>query len=165
MIRIEVSNNMPALKRRLRRLARNIQALDGRTGRQIYDRRRYLAQRALRRLTQQPGPPRYPIRWKSRRQRRAFFATKGFGRGIPTRRTGGLVAGWQVRYSKQGQLHTLTLANPVPSMQFVQGQAQQPFHKDTGWARWDTETGQFVKESSDAVVQGFFAECEWVMRT
>ena len=36
-----------------------------------------------------PAPePTYPIQWDSERQRRAFFATDGFGRGIPTERTG-----------------------------------------------------------------------------
>jgi hypothetical protein len=42
-----------------------------------------------------PGPVKYPIRWTSERQRRAFFATNGFGRGIPTKRTGD-VARWGV---------------------------------------------------------------------
>jgi len=42
-----------------------------------------------------PGPVKYPIRWTSERQRRAFFATRGFGRGIPTKRTGD-VARWGV---------------------------------------------------------------------
>src|SRR5690606_2623187 len=47
-------------------------------------------------LTATPGPPQYPIRWKSERQRRAFFATNGFGRGIPTQRTGAIQEAWSV---------------------------------------------------------------------
>ena len=30
----------------------------------------------------------YPVTWDSERQRRAFFATNGFGKGIPYKRTG-----------------------------------------------------------------------------
>jgi hypothetical protein len=30
-----------------------------------------------------PGPVVYPIEWASERQRAAFFATNGFGHGIP----------------------------------------------------------------------------------
>lgn len=32
--------------------------------------------------------PTHPIHWDSERQRRAYFATDGFGRGIPSSRTG-----------------------------------------------------------------------------
>ena len=32
-------------------------------------------------------PVQYPIRWDSERQRHAFFATNGFGHGIPYKRT------------------------------------------------------------------------------
>lgn len=39
------------------------------------------------RLSQEGKPVRYPIDWDSERQRRAFFATNGFGKGIPYRRT------------------------------------------------------------------------------
>ncbi len=41
-------------------------------------------------ITKNPGPPKYPIRWKSEKQRRAFFATDGFGKGIPYKRIGKL---------------------------------------------------------------------------
>lgn len=33
-------------------------------------------------------PVQYPIRWDSLKQQRAFFATNGFGHGIPYKRTG-----------------------------------------------------------------------------
>ncbi len=39
-------------------------------------------------------PVSYPIQWDSEKQRRAFFATNGFGNGIPYSRTGDLA--WTV---------------------------------------------------------------------
>lgn len=43
----------------------------------------------------EPGKPiTYPVQWDSEKQRRAFFATNGFGAGIPYKRTGAYVAGW-----------------------------------------------------------------------
>ena len=38
----------------------------------------------------------YPVKWDNERQRRAFFASKGFSRGIPTGRSGGYQRGWDV---------------------------------------------------------------------
>jgi hypothetical protein len=115
----------------------------------------------LQRLQAEPGKPQYPIRWTSERQRRAFFATKGFGRGIPTRRTHALSRGWDVYVNieqvsrieayKVALLEFLTrltggtaptpppaavivsVDNPVAYEQYVTGIHQQGFHQDTGW--------------------------------
>lgn len=38
----------------------------------------------------------YPIHWASRKQQQAFFASNGFGGGIPYKRTGGYARGWKV---------------------------------------------------------------------
>lgn len=47
-------------------------------------------------LMQEEGKPvTYPIKWDSDRQRKAFFASDGFGGGIPHVRTGAYVQGWQ----------------------------------------------------------------------
>ncbi len=43
-----------------------------------------------------PGKmPTYPIKWDSAKQRQAFFATNGFGGGIPHVRKGLAIAGWK----------------------------------------------------------------------
>lgn len=60
--------------------------------RQIYD----MMIRARSRLRAPAPRPTYPITWDSDKQRRAFFATDGFGHGIPYRRTGRYEAGWDV---------------------------------------------------------------------
>jgi hypothetical protein len=52
---------------------------------------------------QEPAPePTYPINWDSPKQRAAFFATNGFGGGIPHVRTGRYVGGWKSSPIKNG---------------------------------------------------------------
>jgi hypothetical protein len=115
----------------------------------------------LAQLQQEPGSPKYPIRWTSERQRRAFFATDGFGRGIPTKRSHALSQAWQVIVNVEQitrfQVFTNSLiaflaqfkiteaptpppptiivdvSNPVSYERYVEGENQQGFHKDTGW--------------------------------
>ena len=51
----------------------------------------------LRQGMQEPGDvQKHPIQWDSAKQRRAFFASDGFGGGIPHVRTGAYQAGWHV---------------------------------------------------------------------
>ena len=130
-----------------------------------------------------PGPVHYPIRWTSERQRRAFFASDGFGRGIPTKRTG-LVARWDVHVDYdaletmrswlfQLQVFLATLAhkarstlgsspkdiiliaitNTIPYQRYVTGENQQGFHRDTGWVYAPTEIDSAVQE-----VEGILTE-------
>ena len=81
----------------------------------------------------EPGPPRYPIRWKSRRQQRAYFATNGFGKGIPYQRTGGLNEAWNVKFSFDADGGDFLIENTSDVATYVIGENQQPFHADTGW--------------------------------
>jgi hypothetical protein len=53
-------------------------------------------QRARARVVRYPPPPRR-VRWDSERQKRAYFATDGFGGGIPYRRTGTYGRSWIIR--------------------------------------------------------------------
>jgi hypothetical protein len=115
----------------------------------------------LAQLQQEPGPPKYPIRWTTERQRRAFFATNGFGRGIPTKRTHAISQAWQVTINVEQitrfQVFTNNLiaflarfkvsdaptpplptvivdvSNPVSYTRYVEGENQQGYHKNTGW--------------------------------
>lgn len=88
-----------------------------------------------------PGPVRLPIQWTSEKQRRAFFATKGFGKGIPYRRRQGnnsLLGQWRVRkYVSQGG-NLLTATNESEVYQYVIETPERPgawqrFHRNTGW--------------------------------
>jgi hypothetical protein len=52
---------------------------------------------------QVPGKPiTYPVQWDSAKQRRAFFATDGFGGGIPHVRKGFYVSQWQATTIRGG---------------------------------------------------------------
>src|SRR5690348_12561843 len=54
---------------------------------------------ALNELAHEPGKVKYPIEWESEKQRRAFFATNGFGRGIGAERTHDLSQSWGIAKS------------------------------------------------------------------
>lgn len=57
----------------------------------------YLRMLRIKTRLSQPAPkPDHPIQWESEKQKRAFFATDGFGGGIPTRRTGRNIRGWNL---------------------------------------------------------------------
>lgn len=93
----------------------------------------------------------FGIQWKSRKQQQAYFASKGFGRGIPTQRTGGLRYGWHYETRSSETSISVKIYNTAQSQewrgginvglifneQFVTGIYQQPFHKFTGWPRSD----------------------------
>ena len=115
-----------------------------------------LAGRSLSRLKTIPGKPHYPIRWTSERQRRAYFATNGFGRGIPSTRTGGIVGDWQAEFNQSDYGGILALVNMNPAAQYLQGDRAQGFHKDTGWVQLDDVTDDAYKEMGDVAVFTFY---------
>lgn len=82
----------------------------------------------------------YPIHWKSAKQRRAFFATNGFGRGIPTPRTHALSNGWQTDITPLADGGDLTVYNSAPEAGFVYGDFDTPrqpmFDGGTGGINW-----------------------------
>lgn len=83
-----------------------------------------------------PGPVAYPIEWTTDRQRRAFFATDGFGAGIPTKRSTQLETSWVVIVSYQMRTNLITLRNPKSYAKYVYpGSRQQRFHARTGWGK------------------------------
>ena len=81
------------------------------------------------RLAFDPGPVQYPIEWTSEKQRRAYFATDGFGAGIPYVRTFGLQRRWHVEVLND----TIAIYNDSDIAIYVIGDRQQKFHKNTGW--------------------------------
>jgi len=98
-------------------------------------------------LGQQPGPtgtPERKIEWTTRRQQNAYFASNGFGAGIPYKRSGGLAAAWITKTESTNDWFKFRIYNPLPSARFVYGSLalsdvsraarfQQRFHKITGW--------------------------------
>lgn len=111
-----------------------------------------LRSRILKDARQQPNRPRYPIRWQSDKQRRAFFASRGFGNGIPYARTGGLARSMDVVVSVDPAGGTITLSNSAAAAPFVVGTRQQIFHRDTGWRTLEA-IGKAHQEEAQTVVQ------------
>lgn len=68
-------------------------------------------------MQQEGAPSTSPVQWDSERQRRAFFATNGFGGGIPTVRTGEYQAGWKIEPLPNGA----RFYNDSPGNQHISG--------------------------------------------
>jgi hypothetical protein len=91
-----------------------------------------------RKLAQEAPPVKRPIEWTSEKQRRAYFATNGFGSGIPYRRTGKLNRAWVTSATPTGNGAVIVLSNEAPIAKYVYGmfgapKPQQGFHRNTGW--------------------------------
>jgi len=85
--------------------------------------------------------PSYPIPWQSEKQRKAYFATKGFGRGIPSKRTG-KVRAWKARFVKRGGSYVIEAVNPVSYARYVYGPQQQRMHA----GRWPDKDKALLDE-------------------
>lgn len=83
--------------------------------------RMYDAAVAIRHEMKRPGAkPSGPIQWDSPKQRQAFFASEGFGAGIPTKRNSEYIRGWQVIRSENGY----DVGNPLAHAKFIGGTAR-----------------------------------------
>lgn len=120
--------------------------------------RGFATNRALAALRTVPGPPIHLIRWTSERQRRAYFASKGFGRGIPSRRGSPpeVIAAWQGEFIPTADGGIMALINDSDHVDFVQGFRAQGFHKDTGYVQLDDATDDFFRDAEGAAVQVYF---------
>lgn len=70
-----------------------------------------------------------PYKWQTEKQRRAYFATNGFGAGIPYNRTGDLGNSWSA--NRTGDVVTFT--NSAPYAGYVMGDRIQRGHIADGW--------------------------------
>jgi hypothetical protein len=98
-------------------------------------------------LRKEPAAVHYPIEWTSDKQRKAFFATDGFGGGIPTKRTHDLVHDWHVLVAIENALIAISVYNGSDEARYVYGddtgEHQQWFHQNTGWPRF-VEAAQII---------------------
>jgi hypothetical protein len=78
----------------------------------------------------------YPVHWDSDRQRRAFFATDGFGHGIPYKRTGEYEHGWQVKQTGVGTAREFTISNKTVWSKWVGGTAYGKGQSNIHAGRW-----------------------------
>lgn len=80
---------------------------------------------------------RYPIQWDSERQRRAFFASNGFGGGIPYHRTGGYGRAWQIRRNPGVRVMAgYSMVNALESAQYIGGNAYGQRQSNIHRGRW-----------------------------
>lgn len=118
--------------------------------------------RLLAKFRTEPGAVVYPIQWTSDRQRKAFFASNGFGHGIPYSRNHDLVNAWKLVVVYQpNRLTEIAVSNADLARQFVTGQNQQRFHAVTGWYKDADLLDQADVELTDAIetdlIQSFYA--------
>ena len=102
-------------------------------------------------LGEDPGPVKYPFEFSTARSRAAYFATKGFGRGIPYRRTGQLRKSWKVDITRRGENSYMVIYNPADAAQYVYGSATQrqvPGHRNTGWGKDQQTAAQLIQEDA-----------------
>jgi hypothetical protein len=78
----------------------------------------------------------YPVQWDSERQRRAYFATDGFGHGIPYKRTGEYESGWQVKQTGTGTAREFTISNATVWSKWVGGTAYGKNQSNIHTGRW-----------------------------
>ena len=120
--------------------------------------RPFVSQLVQRKFRQEPGAVHYPIEWTSDKQRMAFFATNGFGGGIPYRRSGELVKQWHVRADYRNGLTSIDVYNDAPAATYVygdeQGLHQQQFHRNTGWPRFVDEIQAITLETEAWIEDG-----------
>lgn len=115
-------------------------------------------------LGRYPGAVKYPIQWTSEKQRRAFFATDGFGSGIPYKRTNNLAKSWDVTTSTVNREVFITISNDNEAVKFVVGSLardatvaqrfKQQFHTNTGWQN----AGVIANDWLETLLEEFTAE-------
>lgn len=131
----------------LKRLERGLDALQSAT---LHQRLRVAVGELVRAaIAQYPGPPKYPLRWASAKQRLWFLRAVRDGRvEVPYRRqfspgSQRLGPSWAV--ATQGrEVFVGTRATYAPYVQ--SSERQQPFHADTGW-KTDEQAAREVSES------------------
>ena len=87
------------------------------------------SQRIQQRMKKAGAKPSHPIPWVSDKQRKAFYASEGFGGGIPHRRSGRYTEAWKI--IQKGNTG-YTVLNDSPGAKFIGGNAygleQSPIH-------------------------------------
>lgn len=118
-----------------------------------------LAARTLARLQTVPGPPKYPFQFETARQRRAFFASRGFGRGIPASRSNPpeVLAAWDGEFISTKDGGILAITNTSDHVEFVQGARAQGFHIDTGYVQIDDVEQEAFDEMRDVAIAEWYS--------
>lgn len=115
-----------------------------------------VGQRAVTALRPEPGPSMPGItRLMTPRQRRAFFATNGFGGGIPGTRSHAVSEGWQYAVTGLPAGGDFTVFNDVPYADYVEGFNQQPFLAAIGWLYAPPILADFSEEAEAVAISTY----------
>lgn len=83
-----------------------------------------------------------PYQWQSEKQRKAYFASDGFGNGIPYQRTGTMSDGWT--YTQTSDWTRVNIENSTDYTRYVVGETMQDGHAKDGWRYYlDTIVSNF----------------------
>lgn len=147
---VEVKPPAQLVQHKLERLRRKVPL--------ISKKRMYDAVVKIRSYMKVPGTkPVYPINWDTKRQRIAFFASNGFGGGIPTKRNNDYVRAWEVIPTERGY----DVGNPLSHARYIGGtfrstKRQSKIHR----GRWrlvkvitDKVLGRLPKAVRDSITQ------------
>jgi hypothetical protein len=102
-----------------------------------------------------PGPVSRPFVFATEKSRRAYFATNGFGKGIPFRRDDSIRTSWRVRVISRLSRDFAVIDNPKEAAKYVYGspsQRQVPGHKNTGWGKDFEESIETIQENGVAMI-------------
>ncbi len=115
------------------------------------------AHRLIVELSQEPGPPHYPLRWKSARQRRKVMAMLRESGHWSYIRTHKISQGWRVVLETLADgVGVFGVVNNAPGVEFVQGDYAQPFHLDTGWVQAAPVIVQYGEALQDEVINAWY---------
>jgi hypothetical protein len=110
-------------------------------------------QRIIKRMRQPGAGIVYPVHWDSDKQRKAFFASEGFGGGVPSTRSGEYQASFDFASLPNGYM----VFNDSPGAGFIggdyNGQGQSMIHVD----RWPL-FGKVVAEEAEQLPEDVLAE-------
>lgn len=112
--------------------------------------------RMLTELRDEPGPPKYPLRWKSERQRRYVMAKLSEEGNLPYKRTHKLSKSWRADVVFTDEGGTFSVSNNDTSSIYVQGDYQQPFHLDTGWPAAAPIISKYADILEDVLIDTWF---------
>jgi len=125
MPQITIQTNVPIVRKGLEKLRAALPTIGHK---RLYD----AALNLLSRMRVPGAASRRPVHWDSFRQLRAYYASGGFGGGIPTTRTDRYVRGWKVERANKGY----TVINPTPGAKFIGGLSSGAGQSQIHVRRW-----------------------------
>lgn len=105
-----------------------------------------------------PGKPSYPgiTNDMTPKQRKKFWATNGFGHGIPYVRTGALEAGYSVEIAPlDSSGAAMVISNSNDATTYVSGAQAQPFHIDR-WVQVADIAVEYEAQANDVLIETWY---------